>query len=180
MGTFKDYLFEQELQEFNEHLKQLDESAIDQIKPIVTMLGMFSYPFLKDMYDVILDKLEITIDKKESFKEKLHELKIKIMSLFNKNKFYKDVYYRTFEPLVEKISKKIKSDEHILNAFKEYMSTKDAGIAQGHELLLRNFFESVLTEKERIALRTATTKLKPVIGSNVQDKRLYDILSRLK
>jgi len=66
----------------------------------------------------------------------------------------------------------------MLEKFKDYMS-KDSSIAQGHELDLRNYFTSILSAKEKKALRDATIRLQPVIGKNVQDQRLYDILSRL-
>lgn len=184
MGNFKTFLFESEVNEINNEIdsfySMLDEGLTDNIKSGIKFLGALSYPILKDIYEPLVDKIVANggLEKKENIKTKLVEIKNRLLGLINKDLVFKDTYKRIFEPLVGKISNKMKSDEEMLEKFKEYM-TKDSSIAQGHELDLRNYFATILSAKERKALRDATIRLQPVIGKNVQDRRLYDILSRL-
>lgn len=184
MGNFKTFLFESEVNEINSEIDSfyalLDEGLTDNIRSGIRFLGALSYPILKDIYEPLVDKIIANggLEKKENIKTKLSEIKNRLSMLINKDLVYKDTYKRTFEPLVGKISNKLKSNEEMLEKFKDYM-TKGPEIAQGHEIDLRSYFASILSAKEKKALRDATIRLQPVIGKNVQDRRLYDILSRL-
>lgn len=184
MGTFKSFLLESEVTELNNEIDSfyllLDEGLTDSIRSSIKFLGTLSYPLLKDIYEPIVDKIVSNggLEKKEQLKEKLKNIKIKLLSIINKDAIFKDTYKRTFEPLVGKLSSKMKTNEDMLEKFKGYM-TSDSSIAHGYEIDLRNYFASILSAKERKALRDATIRLKPVIGNNIQDKRLYDVLSRL-
>jgi hypothetical protein len=184
MGSFKTFLFESEVNELNSEIDSfyllLDEGMTDSIKTGIKFLGALSYPILKDVYEPLVDKIIANggLEKKENIKNKLSEIKNRLLMLINKDMVFKDTYKRIFEPLVGKLSAKLKSNEEMLEKFKDYM-TKESEIAQGYELDLRNYFASILSAKERKALRDATIRLQPVIGKNVQDRRLYDIFSRL-
>jgi len=184
MGNFKNFLFESEVNELNVDIDSfyllLDEGMTDRVKSGIKFLGALSYPILKDIYEPLVDKIIANggIEKKENIKAKLSEIKNKMLMIINKDLVFKDTYKRIFEPLVGKLSNKLKTNEEMLEKFKEYM-TKESEIAQGHEIDLRNYFSSILSAKERKALRDATIRLQPVIGKNVQDRRLFDIFSRL-
>lgn len=182
MRTFKTFLLECELNEIekdiNEFYVLLDESLKDDAVTIIKMVGALTQPIMAGIYDQIIDFVT-SKDKKQTLKEKLNMIKLRIESIINKDAKYKDVYNRIYTPLMVKISKHMRANKDILEKFKAYMTSDDSGVVQGHELELRDFFSNSLTAKEKASLKNATIILQPIIGNNVQDKRLYDILSRL-
>jgi len=182
MRTFKTFLLECEINKVNEDIDDfyslLDESLKDDALTIIKMVGVLTQPIMSGLYDQLIDFVT-SKDKKQTLKEKLNMIKLRIEGIINKDAKYKDVYNRIFTPLVVKISKRIRANEDILEKFKIYMSSNDSGVVQGHELELRDFFSNALSTKEKASLKSAVDILKPIIGNNTQDKRLYDILSRL-
>ncbi len=186
MGNFKQYYIETEFEILNNELQLMCENLIDEgvedsLRNFVQTVGTFTYPILKSVYEPIVDKLieKDYPDKKEELKEKLKDIKVKLMSIISKNAAYKDVYKRTFEPLMTKVGNRVKDDSEMKKIFSDYLNNSDAGVAQGYELDVRNYISAILTKKERIALRNATIRLKPILGTTRQDKRMWDVLTRL-
>lgn len=186
MGNFKDYYIETEFEILNNELQLMCENLIDEgvedsLRNFVQTVGAFTYPIFKNIYEPMVDKLieKDYPDKKEELKEKLKDIKVKLMSIISKNAAYKDVYKRTFEPLMTKVGNRVKDDSEMKKIFSDYLNNSDAGVAQGYELDVRNYISAILTKKERIALRNATVRLKPILGTTRQDKRMWDVLTRL-